>query len=132
MLGLTLAGVVRYHQITQDPEVLVGLTAGVKQLIRECYSEKHTSFYLTSCTCLRHKPPPEVSAATFLASFAIACESELTGNRAHRRILRESLKTGIAAARSEIAEGKWYGWSGAHSLCFRFTPYALAALDNEE
>jgi hypothetical protein len=111
--------------------VLVGLTAGVKQLIRECYSEKHKSFYLTSCTCTRHKPPPEVSAATFLGSFAIAYESELTSNREHRRILRESLKTGIAAARAEIAEGKWDGWSGAHSLCFRFTPYALDALDND-
>ena len=132
MLGLTLAGVVRYHQITQDPEVLVGLTAGVEQLIRECYSEKHKSFYLTSCTCLRHKPPPEVSATTFLASFAIAYESQLTGNREHRRILRESLKSGIAAARKEIAEGKWDGWSGAHSASFRFTPYALAALENEE
>ena len=65
MLGLTLAGVARYHQITQDPEVLVGLTNGVKQLIRECYSEKHKSFYLTSCTCLRHKPPPEVSAREY-------------------------------------------------------------------
>ena len=46
MLALTLAGVVRYHQITQDPEVLVGLTAGVEQLIREFYGEKHKSFYL--------------------------------------------------------------------------------------
>ena len=132
MLGLTLAGVVRYHQITQDPEVLGGLTAGVKQLIRECYSEEHKSFYLTSCTCLRHRPPPEVSATSFLSSFAIAYESKLTGNREHRRILRESLKAAIAGARAEIADGKWSGWSGAHSLCFRFTPYALIALDDEE
>ena len=56
----------------------------------------------------------------------------MTGNREHRRILRNSLKTGIAAARREIADGKWQGWSGAHSLCFRFTPYALAALEDEE
>jgi hypothetical protein len=131
MLGLTLAGVVRYHQITQDPEVLAGLRAGVEQLIRECYSEKHKSFYLTSCTCLRHRPPPEVSATTFLGSFAIAYESKLTGNREHRRILRESLTSTIAAARKEIAEGKWDGWSGAHSAGFRFTPYALIALENE-
>ena len=48
------------------------------------------------------------------------------------RILRESLKSGIAAARREIAEGKWDGWSAAHSLHFRFTPYALAALEKEE
>ena len=127
-----MAGVARYHKITQDPEVLVGLTAGVEQLIRECYSEKHKSFYLTSCTCLRGRPPPEVSATTFLGSFAIAYESQLTGNREHRRILRESLTSTIAAARKEIAEGKWDGWSGAHSLCFRFTTYALAALENKE
>ena len=133
MLGLTLGGIARYHQATQDPRVLAALTAGVNQLIRECYSEKHKSFYLTSCTCLRHShPPPQASAATFLGSFAIAYESQLTGNREHRRVLRDSLKAAIAAARREIAKGEWQGWSGAHSLCFRFTAYSLTAFDNEE
>ena len=132
MLGLTLGGVVRYHQITGDPEVLAGLTAGVKQLIRECYSEKHKSFYLTSCTCLRDRPPPKVSATTFLAAFALAYESEITGNAEHRRILRESLKSGITEGRREIVEGKWQGWSGAHSLCFRFATYALSVLEDDK
>ena len=133
MLGLTLGGIARYHQATQDPRVLAALTAGVNQLIRECYSEKHKSFYLTSCTCLRHShPPPQASAATFLGSFAIAYESQLTGNREHSRVLRDSLKAAIAASRREIARGEWQGWSGAHSLCFRFTAYALSGLGNEE
>jgi len=124
MLGLTLGGVARYHQITQNPEVLAGLTAGVNQLIRECYSEKHKSFYLTSCTHFQHNPPPEASATTFLASFAIAYESQMTGNRKHLRILRESLKAGISTHHREIANASCRVGQApiAHASASRRTP----------
>ena len=131
MLGLTLSALARYHQITQDPEVLAGLSAGVEQLIRTCYSKKHKSFFLTSCVHFMHRPPPKVSAPTFLASAAIAYEASVTGNREHLRILRESLQGNILEARKEIAAGKWRNGSGAHSLNFHFTPYSLFAFESE-
>lgn len=129
MLGLTLAAVARYHQVTQDPLVLQGLSAGVRQLIRESYSEEHRSFYLTSCIHTRHNPPPRLSATTFLSAYAIAYESMATGNRKHQQVLRESLKAGIVLGREEITARKASGQTGAQSLFFRFTPYALDMLE---
>ncbi len=131
MLGLTLSALARYHQNTQDPEVLAALTVGVNQLIRGCYSEQHKSFYLTSCIHSRGNPPPDVGAPTFLSSFALAYESALTGDREHRRICRESLTAAIRSARSGLAAGKFEGWSGAQSGWFIFTPYAFDALDRD-
>ena len=131
MLGLTLSGVARYHRVTQDPEVLAGLTAGIEQLIRECWDEKTRSFYLTSCIHGRHNPPPELSSPTFLASAALAYESEMTGNREHRRILREAMRTGINAGFRKVAAREQHGATGYASMLYRFTPYALYALEEE-
>ena len=131
MLGLTLSGVARYHRITQDPEVLAGLTAGVEQLIRECWDEETRSFYLSSCIHNRHNPPPEQSSVTFLASHALAYESELTGSREHRRILRDAMRTGINAGLRKVAAREQHGATGYASMLFRFTPYALYALEEE-
>jgi len=39
----------------------------------------------------------------------------MTGNREHRRILRDSLKAAISAARKDLAAGKFEGWSGTAS-----------------
>jgi len=131
MLGLTLSALARYHQNTQDPEVLAALTVGVNQLISGCYSEQHKAFYLTSCIHAKGNPPPEISAPTFTSSYALAYESEMTGNREHRRILRESLMAAINAARKDLAAGKFEGWSGAQSGWFIFTPYAVSSFDND-
>ncbi len=131
MLGLTLSALARYHQNTQDTEVLAALTVGVNQLISLCYSEQHKAFYHTSCIHARGNPPPEVSVPTFLSSHALAYESEMTGNHEHRRILRESLPAAIRAARKGLAAGKLNGWSGAHSGWFIFTPYAVSAFDKD-
>ena len=129
MLGLTLSGLARYHQITKDPAVLAGLTTGINQLIRECWDEKTRSFYLTSCIHNRHNPPPEMSSATFLASQALAYESELTGNREHRRVLIDAMRTGINAGFRKVAAREQHGATGYASMLFRFTPYALHALE---
>jgi len=131
MFGLTLSGLARYHRITKDPEALRGLTVGVDQLIRECWSEKHKSFYLSSCTCLRHNPPPALSSATALASEALAYESELAGNKEHRRILREAFQTLVNAGIESLAKGEQQGQTGYASMMFHFTPHALWALEDE-
>ena len=49
MLALTLSALARYHQVTRDPEVLVALSAGIDQMIRQCWSEEHQGFWLRSC-----------------------------------------------------------------------------------
>ena len=52
-----------------------------------------------------------------------------TGNRKQQQILRESLKAGIVLGREEITARKASGQTGAQSLFFRFTPYALDVLE---
>ena len=131
MFGLTLSGLARYHRLTQDPEVLEGLTAGVEQMVRTCWSEKHKSFYLTSCTHFGDRPPPALSSATALSSEAFAYESEVTGNVNHRRILREALATMVPAGIESVAKGEQFGQTGYSSMMIHFTPHALWAIDDE-
>lgn len=131
MLGLTLSGLARYHRATQDPAVQQALTAGVKQLIRECWSEKHKSFYLTSCTHLRGNPPPALCSVTSLASEAIAYEARLTNNREHLRILRAAFRTLVDAGLQSVAKGEPHGQTGYASMMFHFAPYALSALEDD-
>lgn len=129
MLGFTLTALARYHRITGDPEVLQGLSAGIDQMIRECWSEKHKSFYLTSCRHYRNSPPPGFCSATFHASEAFAYESTVTGNREHRRIMKEALRTAIAAGAKTLADKETLGQSGYYSGVFLFAPFGLSMLD---
>lgn len=128
MLGFTLTGLARYHRITQDPDVLRALSAGIDQMIREAWSEEHQSFYLTSCVHQRNSPPPGFCSATFHASEAFAYETALTGNDEHRRVMRAALKTAIQAGRQSLAAGEIRGQTGYASGVFHFAPYALPLL----
>lgn len=130
MFGLTLSGLARYHRITKDPEALKGLTAGIDQLIRECWNEEHKSFYLTSCVHNRSNPPPALCSATALASEAFAYESEATGNHEHRRIWRDAFQTMVNAGLESVARGDQQGQTGYYSMMFHFTPHALQALED--
>lgn len=127
MLGLTLTAVARYHRITQDPEVLKGLTAGVNQMIREAWDEDRKTFYLTSCTHSRSTFP--FSSASMHSSEAIAYEAKVTGNKEHRRIVREALQTAIAGGRKVILSGDADGQTGYISGSFLFAPFALEVLN---
>jgi hypothetical protein len=128
MLGLTLSGLARYHRVTQNPEVLQALSSGIEQLIRECWSEEHQSFYLTSCTHTRDNPPPALCSATALAAEAFAYESLLTGNAEHRRIFVAAFQTMVDAGLKSVARGDQHGQTGYASMMFHFTPYGLRAL----
>ena len=129
MLGLTLSGLARYHRVTQNPEVLKALSSGLEQLIRECWSEKHQTFYLTSCTHTRDNPPPALCSATALAAEAFAYESRLTGNREHRRIFTAAFQTMVEAGLQSVARGDQRGQTGYASMMFHFAPYGLRALE---
>ena len=129
MLALTLSGVARYHQATGDPEVLVGLSAGIDQLIRECWNEKYTAFHSTSCKHLRHVAPSGQNSTAALIAQAITYESALTGNAEHRRIGRVALETLIAAGIKNLPTDNLKGQTGYGSMMFLFTPYGLPLLD---
>lgn len=130
MLGLTLTALARYHRITDDPEVLKALSAGIDQMIRDCWSERHKSFYLTSCRHFRNSPPPGFCAATFHASEAFAYEAAVTGNEEHRRIMREALRTAITAGVKTLADNETLGQTGYYSGVFLFAPFGLSVLDD--
>ena len=127
MLGLTLTSLARYHRLTQDPEVLAGLTAGIDQMIRETWSEPHKSFFLTSCRHARSQPP-EFNSATLHASEAFAYEARVTGNREHQRILRESLQSAITGGIKVLERNEAVGQTGYYSGVFLFPPFALESL----
>jgi hypothetical protein len=129
MLGFTLTALARYHRVTNDPDVLTALSAGIDQMIREAWSEAHQSFYLTSCVHQRNSPPPGFCSATFHASEAFAYESALTGNGEHRRIMRVALQSAIQAGRQSIAAGESCGQTGYASGVFHFAPFALPLLE---
>jgi hypothetical protein len=129
MLGFTLTALARYHRITGDPEVLKALSVGIDQMIREGWSEKDKLFYLTSCIHARGSPPPRFNTPTFHASEAFAYEAALTGNKEHCRIMREALRTAIAAGAETLARHEAEGQSGYYSGVFLFAPFSLNVLD---
>jgi hypothetical protein len=131
MLGFTLTALARYHRITRDPEVLQALSEGIEQMIREAWSEEYKSFYLTSCRHAKTKPPPAYCSATFHASEAFAYEAALTGNAEHRRIIREALRTAIAAGVQSLARQEAQGQTGYYSGSFLFAPFGLNTLVDE-
>ncbi|MEX1228654.1 MAG: hypothetical protein WEB58_00345 [Planctomycetaceae bacterium] len=129
MLGFTLSALARYHRITQDPEVLKALSAGIDQMIREAWSEEHKAFYLTSCIHQRNAPPQAYNTPTFHASEAFAYEANLTGNAEHRRIIRDALQAAIRAGQAALAAGEPAGQTGYYSGAFHFPPLALPVLE---
>jgi len=131
MLGFTLTALARYHRLTEDPEVLGALSAGVEQMIREAWSEEHKSFYLTSCQHASSSPPPAYSSATFHASEAFAYEARLTGNKEHGRIMRDALRTAIAAGMKTLEAREFVGQTGYYSSAFLFPPFAFSALEDQ-
>ena len=130
LLALTLSGLARYHQITKDPEVLQAVTVGLDQIIDECWSEKHKSFYPTSCTHYMNKPPAAYCPTTFLSSLAFAHEIAETGNKEHQRIFREAFKTAVTAGKRDLEAGLEQTQAGYASRAFHFTPYGLRALED--
>ncbi len=132
MLGFTLTALARYHRITNDPEVLKALSTGINQMIREAWSERHKSFYLTSCRHVQAQPPPAYCSATFHASEAFVYEAALTGNREHRRIIRDALRAAIAGGAQFMAKQEHLGQTGYYSGSFHFAPFGLSALSGSE
>ena len=130
MLALTLSGLARYHAATGDPQVLVGLTAGIDPLSRGCWDDKHKAYRTTTCKHMRHIPPSGQNSPAALIAQAIAYESKLTGNREHKRIGREALKTLIAAGLKNLPTENLNGQTGYGSMMFLFTPYGLPLLED--
>lgn len=67
---------------------------------------------------------------TFHVSEALAYESRLTGNKEHRRILRESLRHDIAAGMRTLQSQEPLGQTGYYSGVFLFPAFALVDLDD--
>jgi len=118
MEGLTLCALARYHRFSGDPEVLKAITVGIDQMIRECWQEDVMTFRYTACP-LSTKAP---YGLFMLSAEALAYEAQLTGNREHRRILREGFRAAIAKS-----GGNSFG-KGLGQMTF-FAPYALLALE---
>ena len=119
MEGQTCGALARYHRITKDPEVLRAISVGIDQMIRECWQEDVKTFRYTACP-LSSKAP---YALFLLSAEAMAYEVAHTGNREHRRVLREGLR---AAIHKSAASG--FGKSLGQTLFF--TPHGLAALED--
>ena len=129
MLALTLSALAGYHRVTQDPEVLKALSVGLDQLIRESWSEKDKSFYLTSCVHLKHIPAPKLSSPTFLSAYAFAYEFAHTKNKEHRRIFRAAFRTSMREALKQLVQRKQQGQTGYSSMNFHHTAYGLSLLE---
>jgi len=118
MEGLTLCGLARYHRATGDPEVLRAISAGIDQMIRECWHEDVKTFSYTACPLSSHAP----YVLFMLSTEAMAYEVRLTGNQEHLRILREGVQSAIAHG-----SGNDFGKTLAQMIFF--TPHGLAALE---
>ncbi|HIQ21990.1 MAG TPA: hypothetical protein EYH34_12270 [Planctomycetes bacterium] len=119
MEGLTCCALARYHRLTQDPEVLQALTAGIDQMIRECWQEDVKTFRYTACP-LSSKTP---YVLFMLSTEAMAYEVARTGDKEHLRILREGVRAAIPQDDS-CHFGKCLA-----QMTF-FTPHGLDALED--
>ncbi len=117
MEGMTLSALARYHRVTQDPEVLKAISVGIDQMIRECWIEDAKTFRYTACPL----SPGSYHGLFMLSVEAIAYEVELTGNREHRRILQEGMRSSIEAA------GKSGFGKGLAQMIF-FAPHGLVGV----
>ena len=130
LLALTLSALTRYHQATDDPEVLEAISIGLDQIIRTCWSEEHKSFYAGPCIHARGRPPGAFSPTTLLSSLAFSHEIAQTGNREHRRIFREAFATSMKGGKELLESGHEQIQAGYASRAFHFTPYGLPALED--
>ena len=64
------------------------------------------------------------------SSEAIAYEAKVSGNKEHRRIVREALQTAIAGGRKVMLSGDADGQTGYMSGSFLFAPFALEVLND--
>jgi hypothetical protein len=119
MEGLTTSALARYHRISQDPEVLRAITAGIDQMIRECWVEEDKAFRYTACPL----STPRTYISVCLAAEGMAYEAKLTGNQEHLRVLREGLREMLRKTGS--GDGK------SLAQLIHFTPHALSALEQE-
>ena len=119
MEGLTLCALARYHRLTGDPEVLRPISAGIDQMIRECWQEDVKTFRYTACPLSSRAP----YALFMLSVEAMAYEAALTGNREHLRVLREGFRAAVPKGDGQSA-GK-----GLAQMIF-FAPHGLAALED--
>ena len=98
--------------------MLRAITAGIDQMIRECWQEDVKTFRYTACP-LSSKAP---YCLFMLSTEAMAYEIAQTGNQEHLRILRE----GIRAA---IPEGDGHHFGKNLAQMIFFTPHGLGALE---
>ena len=129
MLALTLSVLARFHQITDDPDVLRALSTGINQMIRQCYSKEHGTFWLTSCDHLKHNPPPATNSAVMLSARAFSHEYRHTGNRKHRDIWTRAFKKCMESCVQDLLDKKQQGATGYSSGMFLFTPFGLDLID---
>ena len=129
LLALTMSALARYHQATGDPEVLAGLSAGLDQMIRECWDEEDKAFHGTSCVHVKKQHLATSFATPLLSALAFAHEIRLTGNEEHRRIFREAFEMAIAVGKEGFAEGHIQAQAGYQSRQFHFSPHGLRMLE---
>ena len=124
-----MSALARYHQATGDPEVLAGLSAGLDQMIRECWDEEDKAFHGTSCVHVQKQHPATSFATPLLSALAFAHEIRLTGNEEHRRIFREAFEMAIVVGKEGFAEGHIQAQAGYQSRQFHFSPHGLRMLE---
>jgi len=117
MEGMTLCALSRYHRLTGDPEVLKAITAGIDQMIRECWQEDVMTFRYTACPLSSKAPYP----LFMLSVEALAYEGTLTGNTEHLRVLREGFRAAVPReANHEFGKGA--------AQMIHFAPHGMSAL----
>ena len=133
LLALTLSALARYHQATGDPAVLQAISAGLDQMIRECWDERSKAFWATACIHLRDGGRRGNSYSTaLLASLAFAHEIRLTDHQEHRRIYRAAFQAAMESGRAQLESGHGQAQAGYASRAFHFTPFGLKALHDDE
>jgi len=118
MVGLTLAGLSRYHRITGDPEVLKAITVGIDQIIRESWLEDNKTFRANACPL-----SDKNNYALFtMSAEALAYETALTGNKEHLRILRQGMHSALTKTNPKE-------YAKTMSMIIHFAPFGLHLLE---
>jgi len=130
LLALTLSALARYHRATDDPEVLMALTAGIDQMIRECWDPRTKAFWGTACTHYRDGKKAKTYSTVLLAALAFAHEIRLTRNSHHREIFRQAFHSAIEAGKRDLETGDPNFQAGYQSRSFHFAPFGLRGLED--
>jgi PcRGLX-like protein central beta sandwich domain/PcRGLX-like N-terminal RIFT barrel domain len=118
MVSITLAGLSRYHRITQDPEVLKAITVGIDQMVRETWQEDKKTFRANACPLSDNNNYTLFS----MSAEALAYEAALTGNKEHLRILREGMRSALTKTNPK-------NYSKTMSMVIHFAPFGLDLLE---